>query len=317
MSILHESVLDYINPNSLEEFKQKLIGKPIEHKKYGEGKIIGVDIDDDLDVSGLMDSDWGSLDIDFEDEAKTFMFSDHSPYLIFNEDVQRILREFKEEILRAKEAETKAREEEAIERAIKWAEKHFADFFYVWYEYLTGKRKNTPNDFDFTMNKEAYVKRFDELKDGAKRRRRIVNSFNDVDGTIEDTYKGDVKELVTWIKDHLKSIVISPSRELSKEEGEESVKAILDYLRDTGSDLDKVSIGHSGGAMKNYDMQLEKDALDSCPDLENFMTWKAFKYDMKAGAEVEMPVYDQNAESISSRRVVLDYLLNRDKYMED
>lgn len=314
---LNESLLDLIPIEVLDKFTESLIDTKLTHDNYGTGVIKNVELDSDLDPE--YSSSWGTMEVEFEDRGRTLALKvpEEYPMVHYSDEALKAFEELRQSLSKGQEQEKELKAQRAIELAYEWAEKHFADGFDIWYRYLTGALKTRPNDLDYDMDKEAYVRRFEELKEKAKRARRIANSFDDVDGTIENTYLGDVKELVSWLKKHITNITISPSRELDAKEGEETIQAILDYVKDSGGTLDKVSIGHSGGAMKNYDMHLDSDALDSCPNLEAFMSWKAPKFDMKTSTEINMPTYDAKVGSISSRKVVLDYLLNRDKYLKD
>ena len=200
----------------------------------------------------------------------------------------------------------------------KYAEKHFREGDKSWRKYFNGKLKDIPGSWwiNRCIDKLAYLFRWDELEGEVRARKRIASSLDDVDKTIEITYRGDLKDLIKWLSTEgvITSITASPARN-SGEEGEQGIKDILDAIKQRGGDVSKVSIGKEGGEMRNYTMHLAADALDACPDKKAFLTWTSPKFDMNKGEEIEALTFDQKSNDISSRRVVLDYLLNKDNYL--
>lgn len=179
------------------------------------------------------------------------------------------------------------------------------------YKYLTGKVKSIPQGFNWEMDRMTYVETFEELRKGRSRQRRAELKVSDVEGTIERTYKGNVKELMDWLGEVITSIVISYSRYENDEKGRQTIKDLLDGIERHGGDVRGVVVNNNGGDYNEYSLNLTVNALDTCPDLDAFLDWKVMKFDYGKQEEVIRPAYDTKDNKISSRRIVLDYLLQR------
>ena len=315
---LKEDAGKYISTEIKNKIKE-LIGKTIENNKFGTGTIKNVSINDPIDFE---DWNWGDLYVEFPELGEKRLAAD-GVFYNYDEEGKKIINLFADELKKAGNKDKEAEEQKLRDKIIQVAIQHAQDKFTPWYDYFTGKIKTKPTDLpsDFLSRGNIYMQAYEKEKARMRRRNTISNSLANVDETILDTYTGNVKALVEWITKNLHGITVHPRRDEEKENMED----ILDYIRERGGDTSieiepgkfvEVKIGNSRGDMRDYRLNLKKGALETCPDKEAFLAWKAPKYNMKKDEEIEALVYNPERNNIESRRVVLDYLLNKDKYLK-
>lgn len=315
---LKEDAGKYISSEIKNKIKE-LIGKTIENNKFGTGIIKNVLINDPIDFE---DWNWGDLYVEFPElgEKKLALAAD-GVFYNYDEEGKKIINLFADELKKAGNKDKEAEEQKLKDKIIQVAIQHAHEGFDVWYKYFNGRLKTKPSDLpsEFLSRGNIYMQAYEKEKARMRRRTTISNSFANVDETIIDTYKGNVKALIEWITKNLHSITVHPRRDEEKENMED----ILDYIREQGGETtievepDKfveVKIGNSRGDMRDYRINFKKGTLETCPDKEAFLSWKAPKYNMKKDEEIETLVYNPERNNIESRRVVLDYLLNKHKY---
>ena len=313
-----EALFDFISDEALTELK-KVKGGKLTHRKLGEGTIIDYTLDYD-ELNSDVNSSFLIFKVKFNDATHSLAYSfdpDMDFGYVFDDETKNILNNFWDHLQNSKVNSDENDKDEAVRQAAELATQHARDGFDVWYKYFTGRLKTRPTNpaIPIHLDVEAYVSAYKKAKQKQRHRKDVEELLREVSGTIEDTYSGDVKALVQWIKDCHTSIELSPSRNDLK--GKENIQDIIDAIYDMTQDADikQVKIGNSGGDLKNYQIHLKADALDTCPDLEAFLTWSALKFDFRKQEEKPALVYDKNQNDINSRRVVLDYLLNKEEYL--
>lgn len=177
------------------------------------------------------------------------------------------------------------------EQAIEDAQEHF--FAKPQYKDLFKKLEKELHTTTFSEYEETYYNEFKRLKNSARKNRE-----RRAEQTIDNTYKGDIDELIDWLKDAIKSIDI------------ESGDSTLDSAKEIASEFNKdyeVRVNPSKYAMQFIARLTDKEEiLNKMP--QEVRTWKAHKNIGKLKQFSDEHVYNEKENILSSNDIVFDLL---------
>ena len=189
----------------------------------------------------------------------------------------------------ASEKETKPEVSER-DRAIEDAQ---ADFFAKPQKNDYFKKLDKEKYGIFSEYEEAYYNEFLKLKKSARKNRE-----RRAEQTIDNTYDGDIDELIAWLRDAINSIDI--------ESGDSTLNSAQEIARDFNKDYE-VRLVPSKYAMQFTARLTDKqDILDKMP--KEVKTWKAHKNIGKLKQYSDENVYNEKENSLTSNDIVFDLL---------
>ncbi len=161
------------------------------------------------------------------------------------------------------------------------------------------------DDFD-----KGYMDTYSKLEKSA-----IANKQRGLkDITINNTYKGDVDELIDWLKNG----GISSINVISNEDDFDRTKDFIDELNKRDNTSYALKTTNKQGDSYEITLTTNKDILEKMP--EEVKTWVALKNSGKFGSTAEkVPanVYSEKDHTLTSNGIVIDLLTNYDFHLGD
>ena len=161
------------------------------------------------------------------------------------------------------------------------------------------------DDFD-----RGYMDTYSKLEKSA-----IANKQRNLrDITINNTYKGDVDELIDWLKNG----GISSINVISNEDDFDRTKDFIDELNKRDGTSYTLKTTNKQGDSYEITLTTKKDILEKMP--EEVKTWVALKNSGKFGStaeKVEANVFNEKDHTLTSNGIVIDLLTNYGFHLGD
>lgn len=167
------------------------------------------------------------------------------------------------------------------------------------------KKELNPTEFE-----RGYLDAYKELDKSAIAKRR--RGLGDI--TINSTYKGDVEELIKWLKEG----GISSIHVTSNEDDYDKTQEFIDELNKRDGTSYGLKTTNKQGDSYEITLTTNKEILDKMP--EEVKTWVAPKNSGKFGStaeKVDALVYSERDHTLTSNGIVKDLLLNYDFHLGD
>lgn len=291
--IIRDSVKDADEAPSYDEIGDKLLDKEVIFKD-NEYKVEDIEVDDDGIMLTLANDDGekyisaiqavinGSLS--FKEEGLDQYIKDIAKHFgSYGIDTRVVKKEF------AKEKPLKER----IEDARKRARADFLERYDVRYKFLLNKLKKQGI---LDKDESAYLDEYERMKKSAIAKKQRNNQI-----TVNSTYKGNVEELIAWLKKAIVSIDLTTN--------EYNNKLIIELNERDGTSYDPSFTANKQGDGYVARLTRNPEILAEMP--EEVTTWVAPKNTGKSGAtaeKVEAPVMVDG--KLTSNGIIIDLLTN-------